>query len=213
MSIFAEADMSASRRDGSRLRRCEAASSVGLLPARGGARAAPSGFTLIEVMVTLALVALTLLPLLELRQLASNMAFRSGHMLQAMTYAQQLLADRITDPETLKEREGVIEDDTVYRYEISIENFDLSTGRTEDEDQAHDNASGSTNFSTESAFAPSDSGTNVAETDENQAYKVRRVKVTIFYPSLEGESEEQLSLEGFVPRAVDPEADSLLKGQ
>jgi len=177
------------------------------------ARTSQAGFTLIEIMVTLALVALALLPLLELRQRATNMAFRSGHMLQAMTYAQQLLADRMTDPETMKERAGVIEDDPVYRFEISIENYDLSTGRTEEEDDAQGKSSGSTAFSTESAFTPSDAGTNIDESeDENQAYKVRRVKVTVFYPALEGESEEQVALEGFVPPAIDPEAESLLKG-
>jgi hypothetical protein len=141
------------------------------------------------------------------------MAFRSGHMLLAMTYAQQLLADRITDPETLKERAGVIEEDPVYRYEISIENFDLSTGRTEEEEEAAKEASGTSVFGTESAFAPPDAGGTEEQPDENEAYKVRRVKVTVFYPALEGETEEKLSLEGYVPRAIDPEEDSLLKGQ
>jgi len=164
-------------------------------------------------MVTLALVALTILPLLELRQQASNMAFRSGHMLQAMTYAQQLLAERATDPELVKERQGVVEEDPVYRYEITIENFDLSTGRVEDESDADNIAAGGTNFSSESAFVPKDAGVNEADTsDENQAYKVRRVKVTVYYPSLEGDTEGKLELEGFTPRAIDPDADSLLKG-
>jgi prepilin-type N-terminal cleavage/methylation domain-containing protein len=171
------------------------------------------GFTLIEVMVTLALVALAILPLLELRQRASNMAFRSGHMLQAMTYAQQLLADRATDPELVKDRQGVIEEDPVYRYEITVENFDLSTGRVENQSDVDNAANGGTNFTNQSAFAPSDAGAPPADTsDENDAYKVRRVKVTVYYPALEGDTEEKVELEGFTPRAIDPDADTLLKG-
>jgi prepilin-type N-terminal cleavage/methylation domain-containing protein len=170
------------------------------------------GFTLIEIMVTLALVGLTLLPLLELRQTASNMAYKSGHMLQAMTYGQRLLAERLTDPERLKERQGVIEEDPAYRYEISLEDFDLSTGRVEEEEDEQGEFSEDTSFSTDSAFTPGDAATNVDESMENEAYKVRRVKVTIYYPALAGDEEERFVLEGYVPRAIDPEAESLLKG-
>jgi hypothetical protein len=164
-------------------------------------------------MVTLALVGLTLLPLLELRQTSQNMAYRSGHMLQAMTHCQRLLAERLTDPETLKERLGVVEDDPFYRYEISIEDFDLSTGRVEEEGEAApgEYADG-TAFTTESAFVPNDAATTPPESKANPAYKVRRVKVKILYPSLEDGVEETYALEGYVPRAVDPEAESLLKG-
>src|SRR5258708_5785745 len=108
--------------------------SISVRPAAEPARARTSaaGFTLIEVMCALAIFALLILPMLTVRQSASNMAYKSGHMMTALAYGERLLAERMTNPDKVKQLQGVIEDDRDYRYELTLEDFDLSTGRVDE---------------------------------------------------------------------------------
>ncbi len=163
-------------------------------------------------MASLAIVGLCILPILEARELATNKAFRSGHMLTALSYAQRLLAERMRDPERLKERQGVIEEDPVYRFEMTLEDFDLSTGRVEEEDESAQGAA-SSGFSTESAFTPPNDAVPEDESKENAAYKVRRVTVRVFYPAVDGDREDQIVLEGYVPRVIEPDDGTSLENK
>jgi prepilin-type N-terminal cleavage/methylation domain-containing protein len=168
-----------------------------------------AGFTLLEVMVTLAVVGLTIIPLLTVRENASLMAYRSSHMMKALAYAEQLLAEHMTNPEIIKEQIGYIENDTAFRYELSIENFDLATGRVEEEDDDPNNP-----YSISSPFAPDDAGVPPGMEQEEELADpnlVRRVKLTIFYPGFDDE-EEQVMLEGYIPRASEKDPGSLLNG-
>ncbi|MHC4846026.1 MAG: type IV pilus modification PilV family protein [Planctomycetota bacterium] len=174
------------------------------------AKRSNAGFTLLEIMVTLAVVGLAILPVLTVREDSAHMAYRSSRMMQALTYAERLLAERMTDPEVLKDRVGFIEDDPAFRYEISIEDFDLATGRVEEEDDDPNSP-----YSINSPFAPADAGVPPGMEDEeemNDPNLVRRVKLTIFYPGLDEELEEKVVLEGYIPRATEKDPGSLLDG-
>ena len=56
-----------------------------------------AGFTLLELMVTLAIIGGLMLPLLEAREGSDNKAFRAVHMLRALDYAQNELATRMLE--------------------------------------------------------------------------------------------------------------------
>jgi prepilin-type N-terminal cleavage/methylation domain-containing protein len=161
-----------------------------------------SGFTLLEIMATVALVGICILPMLEMRERASQLAYKSGHMLRALAYGERILTDRMLNPARVKDEAGLVEEDPAYEYKLTVEVYDLSTGRVVEEKDASSDFSTTTSFSTTSSFttgAPGDAGPPGDETKEDIAHQVRRVKVTISWPSLQGEQPEQLVLEGFLP--------------
>jgi prepilin-type N-terminal cleavage/methylation domain-containing protein len=165
---------------------------------------ARAGFTLLEILVTLAVVSLAIVSLLGVRDASWNMAYRSGHMMRAASYAEELLAQHLINPETLDEYQGVVEDDPIYRYELTIEDYDLSTGRVEEpEDQ--DGFSQASNFSSTSAFTPPDAYTPEDDEAADDPYRVRRFRVRISYPSLSGDGDDEYVLEGYAPRATEQE--------
>jgi prepilin-type N-terminal cleavage/methylation domain-containing protein len=167
-------------------------------------RSAPcGGFTLLEVMVTLAVVVGVIVPMLFARDKAWNIALRTSNMMKAATYAEDVLAEHLLEVDDRKEWPGVIEDDPLFRYEITLETYDLSTGRVEaDEDGAED-----TNFSTSSAFTPPDALAAPPTPGDDEAddpHRVRRYRVVIHYPGYEEEeSEKEYILEGYAPVARD----------
>ena len=168
-------------------------------------RAASSGFTLLEIMVCVAVVGLCILPLLELREQSSRMAYKSGHLLLALTYGDRILNDRMLDLDKAKDETGLIEDDPAFGYVLTVEDYDLSTGRVVEEDE--DGFSDTSNFSSTSNFgpnAPSDAAPGPEDVaDANSQHRVRRVKITINWPALDGDQREELVLESFIPRVID----------
>jgi hypothetical protein len=153
-------------------------------------------------MVTLAVVVLAIVPMLMERDKAWNMALRTSNLMKAATYADEVLADHILDPDDRKEWPGVVEDDPDFRYEITIETYDLSTGRVEsEEDEA-----GQTGFSTTSAFVPSDAvpAPTGDEDDAGNPHRVRRYRIVVHFPGYgDEEGEEEYVLEGYGPVARD----------
>jgi prepilin-type N-terminal cleavage/methylation domain-containing protein len=179
-------------------------------------RRRPSGFTLLEIMVTVALVGVCILPLLELRESSSQMAYRSGHQLRALAYGEQLLQERLLDPDEVKEEVGVIEEDPVYSWVLTIEDYDLSTGRVVEEDEEQ-GFSQSSNFSQTSNFTSGAPGDAVVPdenevADEHSQHRVRRFKLAVRWPALSGDAPDELLLEGFLPVARDEDEASTLPG-
>jgi hypothetical protein len=163
-------------------------------------------------MVTVALVGVCILPMLEVRERASQLAYRSGHMLRALSYAERMLTDRMLNPQRVKEESGLVEADPSYEYKLTIEQYDLSTGRVVEEEDEASGFSNDTKFSTTSGFTsgvPGDAGPVTDDPKDSIQHQVRRVKVTISWPSLDGEQAETLVLEGFLP-LVEEETDSQL---
>lgn len=153
-------------------------------------------------MATVAVVGICILPMLEMRERASQLAYKSGHMLRALAYGERILTDRMLDPQRVKDEAGLIEEDTAFEYKLTVEVYDLSTGRVVEEKDDSSDFSTNTNFATTSGFttgAPGDAGPVTDETKEDIAHQVRRVKVTISWPSLQGETPDELVLEGFLP--------------
>jgi hypothetical protein len=166
-------------------------------------------------MVTVALVGICILPLLELRESSSQMAYRSGHQLHALAYAERLLEERLLDPDEVKEEIGVIEDDPVYSWVLTLEDYDLSTGRVV-EDEEEQGFSQSSSFSQTSGFtagAPGDALVPEDEVaDEDSQHRVRRFKLAVRWPSLDGDAPDELLLEGFLPPAREPDEPGALSG-
>ena len=170
------------------------------------ARRAAAGFTLLEIMVCVAVVGLCILPLLEVREQSSRMAYKSGHMLLALSYGDKILSERMLDPDKAKDETGVIEEDPAFGYTLTVEDYDLSTGRVVEEKDDANAFSTTTSFSTTSQFTtgvPQDAvpgPDDVAAADTQ--HRVRRVKISITWPALEGEERDELLLEGFLPRVI-----------
>ena len=164
-----------------------------------------AGFTLLEVLVTLAIVATAVVPLLAVRDATWNIAYRSGHMLKAAAYAEAILAERMTDPDDLREHKGFVEEDPAFQYELTIESYDLSTGRV-DEPEDEDGISTTSNFSAQSAFAPPDAA--MAPEEQLDLYTdpqhVRRFRLKVQYPGLEEDRMGEYLLEGYLPMAKEP---------
>ncbi len=178
-------------------------------------RSAVAGFTLLEIMVTVGLVGVCILPLLEVREQASVMAYKSGHLLRALTYGQRILSERLLDPDAAKDEMGVVEEDAVYSYVITLEDYDLSTGRVVDEDD-EDGFSQSTGFSTTSAFGsgvPQDAAPGPEDVSaKDSQHRVRRIKLTVSWPAFEGEARDELMLEGFLPVVHEEDEQAALTG-
>ncbi len=176
----------------------------------------PSGFTLLEIMVTVALVGICILPLLEVRESSSQMAYRSGHQLRALAWAEQLLQERMLDPDEVQEEVGVIEEDPVYSWVLTLEDYDLSTGRVVEEDEPQ-GFSQSSNFSQTSNFTAGAPGDAVVPdedevADEHSQHRVRRFKLAVRWPSLSGDAPDELLLEGFLAVARDEDEAAALPG-
>jgi len=161
-----------------------------------------AGFTLLEVLVTLAIVATAVVPLLAVRDATWNIAYRSGHMLRAAAYAEAILAERMTDPDDVREHKGFIEEDPAFQYELTIESYDLSTGRV-DEPEDEDGISTTSNFSAQSAFAPpdADAGTEQQLDLYKDPQHVRRFRLKVLYPGLDEDRPGEYLLEGYLPMA------------
>jgi prepilin-type N-terminal cleavage/methylation domain-containing protein len=156
-----------------------------------------AGFTLLEVLVTLGIVAVAIVPLLVVRDAAWNVAYRSEHMLKAAAYAEAILAERMTDPDDVKELQAVIEDDPAFHYELTIEHYDLATGRVE---VPGDETAGGSEFTADSAFAPPDAGGPLEdEEDLDDPQRVRRFRLKVLYPSMDEDEEGEYLLEGYLP--------------
>jgi len=179
-------------------------------------RRASSGFTLLEIMVTVAVVGLCILPLLQVREQSSVIAYKSGHLMRALAYGEKMLTERLLDPDKTKDEAGVIEEDPVYAYVLTVEDYDLSTGRVVEEEDDENGFQQDTNFSTTSNFTsgvPQDAAPTAEDVAaKDSQHRVRRIKLTISWPSLEDDAREEYLLEGFLPPVVEQdEQGSLLE--
>jgi prepilin-type N-terminal cleavage/methylation domain-containing protein len=163
------------------------------------------GFTLLEVMVTVGLIGVVLLPILQVREQATNRAYRSKYMLLALHHGQELLAKYGRELDQVDKYEGRIEEEPSLRYEITFQDWDISTGRPEDEEDEDDP------FANDfGALAPSDAVTEEEEAAINDPHRVRRFSIKVFFPDVTDEdAEEQLTLEGFLPRMWELDRNSL----
>lgn len=173
------------------------------------------GFTLLEVMVTVALLGLVILPILSVRQVSTRKAYKASRLIMGLSHAEQLLADCALELRELDGREGDIEDDPTFTYTITLKEYDLSTGLNVYDDEINDDV-----FSDfERGLLPGDAGIPPDDEDEERSspHRVRRYEITVYWPSWDApgsraadddeEALDELTLEGFLPRVFAEEED------
>lgn len=141
------------------------------------------GFTLLEIMVSVAVLGLSIVPLLLLREVSFNKAVNT----KAMRTAQEL-AKRTLSMIALEVRggtgDGSYEDWPQYRYEYTVTLYDFSAGMEADlEEEMNDNFDRS-DYPEDSIYLDEDSE------EEIGPMVMRHVELTVFFPSLEWGGEE-----------------------
>ena len=179
-------------------------------------RRAQAGFTLLEIMATVALVGLVILPLLEVRAQANARAYNASRMVLAMGYAEALLVDCMLTADEYHDYEAGVEEDPSFRYILSLEEFDLSTGLTPDE--ADERAAQEGQDPASAAYVPGDAGDTTGfdeedeEEDREDFHSVRRYRIRVLWPSWDGDAEgeaawDSIDLEGYLPMVWEQEQD------
>ncbi len=163
----------------------------------------PAGFTLLEIMVSLLIVGSVALIFLQVQGQSSDKAFIAEKSLMAMRYVDEIIAEHMLDPELYDEAQMIVEDDPMFVYVLTVEEFDLATGRKEDEDET--NLDGGFTAEFQSGFN-NDYGGDEDEDEEDQPHLVRRIHIEMFYPSL-GEDPARLEIETFIPRVTERQDD------
>lgn len=175
------------------------------ISAEGPSRSAPAmrGFTLLEIMASVFIIGIIILPFLTTREEAQARAYRSQRMIEAANHGREFVARRMRDIVSVREERGVLEEDPTFRYEFTLENFDLSTGYGEDEENADDP------YAEYPGPLPPDAQLGDEE-EERTPYKVRRYVLVLTWDGYAEESEEErFVLEGYLPRIWDPDTSTV----
>jgi prepilin-type N-terminal cleavage/methylation domain-containing protein len=142
------------------------------------------GFTLVEILVTIAIIAIAMFPLLQAREMSTVKSFRARDANLARELARRLLSE--LEFHDLQDLNGEVEGYPGFLYDITVEEEDLVTGEKEDEDEkqlgSSKNKSKKEQDQNPSAFKPGDAVD--PDEAESQDYPVRRVKLTLTYPNL-----------------------------
>ncbi|RKY21656.1 MAG: hypothetical protein DRQ55_03515 [Planctomycetota bacterium] len=166
---------------------------------------ASAGFTLLEIMATVALVGLLVLPMLEVREQATARAYKASRMNAAMDHAERLLVKCMSTVEVYDRYESPVELDPQFTSILTLEEFDVSTGLTRDEadDMQDTEGEGESLFG---AVIPGDAGGGELDEDDeerNNPHLMRRFRIRVEWLSWDGEDDEShdhVDLEGYLPR-------------
>lgn len=162
------------------------------------------GFTLLEIMVTIAVVAFALVPMLLIRERTTVESMTARNFNIARTLARELLTE--LEFHELDSNSGSFENHPLFEYDIEVEEVDLVTGE-EDEDDRYDDKQD--NAEDGSVFTPGDAMFPEDEED-NRIYPVRRVKLTLTYPNLRPDSaleRNELVIETILPPLPEDESE------
>ncbi len=167
----------------------------------GGSRSsrpAESGFTLLEIMLALALVGVSVVPVLLVREQSHRQSQQARVANLARLKARELLSEfEFHGLDTLS---GEFDDRGLagFRYDIEVEEIDLVTGDEEDDEYDPDDKSGSKFYK-----GPADSVFATADEEEDEGeYPVRRVTLTLTYPNLSSSGSDEprkLTIETIFP--------------
>jgi prepilin-type N-terminal cleavage/methylation domain-containing protein len=171
------------------------------------------GFTLLEIMVTVALLGTLILPILQVREVCTRKAYKASQLIKGLSHAEQLFADCVFELRELEDQEGQIESDPLFTYSMTLKEYDLSTGLNVYDDEVDDDV-----FSDyEEGLLPGDAGIPPDDEDEERAspHRIRRYKISVFWPSWDPpsaddddeDSFDELTIEGFLPRVFEEEED------
>ncbi|MBI4878239.1 MAG: type II secretion system protein [Planctomycetes bacterium] len=163
-------------------------------------------FTLLEIMLTIALVAVAIVPMLRIREQCTRQSYQARNANLARMLARELMSE--IEFHGLDQISGQIDGYPGFSYEAEIQEVDLITGKDEQEDEEKDDPF---NSSRDSTYQPADAvwAADREEEKENQEYPARRVRLTLFYPNVARDaSEEPLKLVIETLFAPLPEEDS-----
>ena len=136
------------------------------------------GFTLMEIMVTLAVVAIAMTLVLQNREQAMMNSYQARWANLARSLARELLSE--LEFHELDQLNGRWDKYDLIEYEIEVDEEDLLTGEEEDDEDEYEG----TSFDTRGDNAPADLVDPNAEEEEEDNYPVRRVKLTVYYPDV-----------------------------
>ncbi len=169
------------------------------------------GFTLLEIMVTVAMLGFVILPMLQVRQTSTRKAYRASRLIMGLSHAEQLLADCALEVRELEGLEGEVEGDPTFTYEMTLKEYDLSTGLNVYDDELEEDVFDDY----EQGLLPGDAGVPPDDEDEERSspHRVRRYKITVFWPSWDApgaddeddDALDELTIEGFLPRVFEEE--------
>lgn len=142
------------------------------------AERADRGFTLLEIMVTLAIVGGAMVLVLGQRENALIASYQARNANIARSMARELLSE--LEFHELTSNTGSSDKYPGFEYDIEIEEQDLLTGKEDDDKDPNNDNSGS-RFSDKSRFSDA---VDAAEEEEEEEFPVRRVKLTIHYPNV-----------------------------
>jgi len=141
----------------------------------------PRGFTLLEIMLTITLVGVTIIPLLLIRERTVRQSYRAHHLNTARTLARELLSE--LEFHELDQMQGEFDGYPGFSYSIEVEEVDLVTGEEEEDE---DNP-----YSTSGNYQPADKYDPENDEEEEMDYPVRRVTLTLKYPNLKESASDE----------------------
>lgn len=164
------------------------------------------GFTLLEVLVAVALIGISIIPMLAVRERSQNQAYQARNANLARALACEILSE--IEFHGIDRNGGPIDGYPGFEFEVEIHEEDLLTGESAEDDKdpygKKPNASGQPNYVPGDAMLPPDA---------EKEYPVRIVRLTLRYPSLQPDAEEPESLviETIFPALPDPNAKAAAK--
>ena len=147
---------------------------MGSMRWRLGRHSNSNGFTLLEVMVAVAVLAVSVVPLLLIRERCYDRAIHTQSLRVARQLAEELLTT-ITLEVRSGENSGAFEDWDSYTYEYKVTLYDFSGSYIPDEEN---------DFEGSDPYDPNDSVFVNEEDDTFGPMVTRHVEITVFYPSV-----------------------------
>ena len=158
-------------------------------------RRRPWGFTLLEVMVSVAILALAVVPMLLTRERCYEMAYKTKIERTLQELAQRQLA-QISLNVIRGEGSGEIEDAPGFSYEYTVTIYDFASGLDENDCQRNGNDGGNLDTSN----APRDAVFADEDVKDVGPMMARHVVLKVYAPSEDDESKgKEYDLDTYIP--------------
>jgi len=162
------------------------------------------GFTLLEVMVSVSILALAVVPMLLTRERCYDMALSNKVARTLKELAQQQLA-YISLNVIRGESAGEVEGAPGFRYEYDVTIYDFGSGLEEDEEEDNESRLDTTN-------APRDAVYSDEDVDAVGPLMARHVVLKVFAPEGIDENIEEFLIDTYLPLLMTEEQFERLKG-
>lgn len=161
-----------------------------MIPSRRPA-SGKGGFTLLEVMVSVAILAVAVVPMLLTRERCYNMAYDTKVMRTLQEMAQQQLAD-ISINVIRGEGAGELEGAPGFYYEYTVTIYDFRSGLEEDEDEDNESRLDTTNAPGDAVFADED-------VEDVGPLMARHVVIKVFAPDDGDAKGVEYTIDTYIP--------------